>query len=267
MTTKTTTTWSIDTVEAAMAAPTYTEVGYLTMGFGQATLPDAADGAPVSVPAEVALEAITQHGGLCWVDESGHLVGWPEDDSGPEPAAEPVPSTLDAWTLQRVQEAMDAPDRVEIGHVTLGAGAATLPDAADGAPVSVSAAVVLEAIQRYQGDCWVAHRPTGGYLLLGEDDPVAPEALPGWRAQRVLGAPLAEEIAWRGLTLWWHPATGSTLWLGVVYSDGRAAGVDARDYHLRVGWVDGVATASAFVDEAPAWACPAIERAREVLGV
>jgi len=73
MNTTTTTTWSIDTVEAAMAATTYTEVGYMTIGCGQATLPDAADGAPVSVPAEVALAAITQHGGLCWVAQDGGL--------------------------------------------------------------------------------------------------------------------------------------------------------------------------------------------------
>jgi len=171
-------------------------------------------------------------------------------------------------TLDQIRGFMDAPDRVEIGHVTLGAGAATLPAAEDGAPVSVPAEVALEAIQRYQGACWVAPRPIGGYLLLGWDDPVSPEAIPGWLTRRVLGEPLAAEIAKRGLTLWWHPVTGSTLWLGVVYSDGRAAGVDARDYHLRVavasdGEVDVVWT----VDDIPAWACPAIERAREVLGV
>ena len=174
------------------------------------------------------------------------------------------------WSIDTVEAAMAATTYTEVGYMTIGCGQATLPDAADGAPVSVPAEVALEAIQRYQGDCWVAHRPTGGYLLLGEDDPVVPEPLPEWLVQRVLSEPLAEEITRRGLVLWWHPVTGSTLWLGVVYSDGRAAGVDARDYHLRVrvGWADGgEAAALAFVDEAPAWAMRAISIAREVLGV
>ena len=83
--TTTMTTWSIDTVEAAMAATTYTEVGYMTIGCGQATLPDAADGAPVSVSAAVALEAIRRYQGACWVDGDGHLVGWPGEGPDPEP--------------------------------------------------------------------------------------------------------------------------------------------------------------------------------------
>jgi len=178
-------------------------------------------------------------------------------------------TTTTTMSLADVVSAIECPTYTEVGYMTLGYGQATLPDAADGAPVSVPAEVALEAIQRYQGHCWVASRPTGGYLLLGGDDPVPPEALPEWLVQRVLGAPLANEIASRGLVLWWHPATGSTLWMGVILPDGRAAGVDAEDDVLRVGWVedDGIATASAYVDEAPAWACPAIERAREVLGV
>jgi len=85
MSTNGTTTWTLDRVEAAIAADSTTEVGHLTMWGGQATLPDAADGAPVFVSAAQALEAITQHGGLCWVDESGHLVGWPEEGPDPEP--------------------------------------------------------------------------------------------------------------------------------------------------------------------------------------
>ena len=105
-------------------------------------------------------------------------------------------------------------------------------------------------------------------MLVAAGDPVSPEPLPEWLVQRELGEPLAAEITQRGLTLWWVPATRSTLWLGVVHADGRAAGVSVEDDTLRVGWVvDGKASSSAFVDEAPAWACPAIERAREVLGV
>ena len=178
-------------------------------------------------------------------------------------------SVNSSWTIESIEEAMDAESEQTLGHLTLGFGRAVLPSARDGSPVRVSAETALEGLQRYQGDCWVAHRPTGGYLLLGEDDPVAAETLPEWLVQRVLSEPLAEEITRRGLVLWWHPATGSTLWMGVVYSDGRAARVDVEDDALRVGWVedDGVAAASAFVDAAPAWASPAIERARDVLGV
>jgi len=171
-------------------------------------------------------------------------------------------------SLADVVSAIECPTYTEVGYLTLGFGQATLPDAADGAPVSVPAAVALEAIQRYQGECWAISPPSGGVRLIGDDDPVAAEAMPGWLAQRVLGAPLAQEITQRGMVLWWHP-TLAGLWLGVILPDGRAAGVDAEDDVLRVGWVedDGIATAAAFVDEAPAWACPAIERARDVLGV
>ena len=172
-----------------------------------------------------------------------------------------------SWTIESIEEAMDAESEQTLGHLTLGFGRAVLPSARDGSPVRVSAETALEGLQRYQGDCWVAHRPTGGYLLLGEDDPVAAEPLPEWLVQRVLSEPLAEEITRRGLVLWWHPMLAG-LWLGVVYSDGRAAGVDVDDYSLRVGWADGgEAAASAFVDEAPAWAMRAISIAREVLGV
>ena len=70
----TTTTWTMDAVVDAIAADGTTTVGYLTMGYGQATLPSADDGAPVAITAAVALSAITQHGGDCWVDGDGHLV-------------------------------------------------------------------------------------------------------------------------------------------------------------------------------------------------
>lgn len=72
--TTTTTTWTMDAAERAIAADSTTTVGYLTMGYGQATLPSADDGAPVAITAAVALAAITQHGGECWVDGDGHLV-------------------------------------------------------------------------------------------------------------------------------------------------------------------------------------------------
>ena len=78
-------TLTLDQIRGFMDAPDRVEIGHVTLGAGAATLPAAADGAPVSVPAEVALEAIQRYQGECWVDESGHLVGWPEDDSGPEP--------------------------------------------------------------------------------------------------------------------------------------------------------------------------------------
>ena len=71
--TTTTTTWSIEALEAAIAAESKINVGHLTLGCGEATLPSAEDGAPVAVSASTALEAITQHGGLCWVDGDGGL--------------------------------------------------------------------------------------------------------------------------------------------------------------------------------------------------
>ena len=93
-------------------------------------------------------------------------------------------------------------------------------------------------------------------------------AIPDGVTRHILGEPLAEAIREAGLVLWRHHALGDTLWLGVVHADGRAAGVDV-DYTLRVGWVDAEDEdeASAFVDDAPDWARPAIELAREVLGV
>ena len=150
MNTTTTTMMSLADVEAAMAAPTYTEVGYLTMGFEQATLPDAADGAPVSVPAEVALEAIQRFGGACWVDEGGALVGWSEDgpDDGPD----------DAWTIQRVQEAMQAEKFIRVGLMILGGGAARVYRADGGECVWLTARQALEALQRARGWCWATSR-------------------------------------------------------------------------------------------------------------
>jgi len=172
------------------------------------------------------------------------------------------------WTIEDIEAAIAAEHKEHVGYLAIGHGRATLPSAKDGWPVRVTAAQVLEALQRYQGHCWVAPRPTGGYLLVGVDDPVSPEALPEWLVQRVLGEPLAAEIASRGLVLWWVPATRSTLWLGVILPDGRAAGVDVEDDVLRVGWVHaGKASSSNAADEAPAWAMKAIASAREVLGV
>ena len=94
-------------------------------------------------------------------------------------------------------------------------------------------------------------------------------AIPDGVTRHILGEPLAEAIREAGLCLWRHHALGDTLWLGVVHADGRAAGVSVEDDTLRVGWVDAEDEdeAAAFVDAAPAWARPAIERAREVLGV
>ena len=79
MSTNGTTTWTLDRVEAAIAADSTTMVGHLTMGNGKAVLPHAEDGAPVSVPPEVALEAIQRYQGECWVTDQGDLVGWPEE--------------------------------------------------------------------------------------------------------------------------------------------------------------------------------------------
>ena len=105
-------------------------------------------------------------------------------------------------------------------------------------------------------------------MLVAAGDPVSPEPLPEWLVQQMFGASFAEEIASRGLVLWWVPALRAGLWLGVILPDGRAAGVDAEDDTLCVGWVDsGKASSANAADKVPAWACPAIERACEVLGV
>jgi len=177
-------------------------------------------------------------------------------------------TTTTTMSLADVVSAINDPTITVVGYLSIGRGRATLPSALDGWPVSVPAEVALEAIQRYCGHCWVAPRPGGGMMLAGVADPVAAEVQPSVFVQEMFGAQFVEEIAARGLVLWWVPATRSTLWLGVVHADGRAAGVSVEDDTLRVGWVvDGKASSSAFVDEAPAWACPAIERAREVLGV
>jgi len=177
-------------------------------------------------------------------------------------------SNIADLTLEQIEAAIAAEHKEHVGYLTIGRGRATLPSAKDGWPVSVPVEVALEAIQRYQGHCWVAPRPTGGHMLAGAADPVSAEAMPEWLVQEMFGAQFVEEIAARGLVLWWVPALRARLWLGVVHPDGRAVGVDVEDDTLRVGWVvDGKASSSAFVDEAPAWACPAIERAREVLGV
>ncbi len=179
-------------------------------------------------------------------------------------------SKTSMWPLADVVSAINAPTITVVGHLALGRGVATLPDVRDGWPVQVPLCVALEAIQRYGGHCWVAYLPSlsyGGVRLIGDDDPVSPEALPKLGVQRVLGAPLAEKIAARGLALWWAP-TLEGLWLGAVHPDGVAAGVDARDYLLRVVWVEGGEAWSAeSVDEAPDWAMESIAIAREVLGV
>jgi len=177
-------------------------------------------------------------------------------------------TTTTTWSIDTVEAAMAATTYTEVGYLSIGRGRATLPSAKDGWPVSVPVEVALEAIQRYQGHCWVAPRPTGGCMLVAAGDPVSPEPLPEWLVQEMFGASFAEEITARGLVLWWVPALRARLWLGAVLPDGRAAGVSVEDDTLRVGWVvDGKASSSAFVDEAPTWAMEAIASAREVLGV
>lgn len=90
--------WTIETVSAAIASEHEQTLGHLAIGGGRAVLPDVVDGSPVAVPAPVALEAIQRYQGDCWVDGDGHLVGWPEDDdSGPDGGPEDGPAP--AWRV------------------------------------------------------------------------------------------------------------------------------------------------------------------------
>ena len=176
------------------------------------------------------------------------------------------------WTLDRVEAAIAADSTTTVGYLTLGYGQATLPDAADGAPVAVSAAVALAAITQHSGECWVAYHPAGGAILYGAADAAAPEALPAWLAERVLGQDTWQDAAQAGLALWWHPRTGATKWFGVVLPDGRAVGVDAMDYEPAVctaacDEVDVQHCADALLAALPAWAAETVSAARRILGV
>ena len=141
---------TLEQIEAAMDAECVQHIGHLTLGMGEATLPSAKDGAPVSVSAAQALEAIQRFGGACWVDEGGALVGWSEDgpDDGPD----------DAWTIQRVQEAMQAEKFIRVGLMILGGGAARVYRADGGECVWLTARQALEALQRARGWCWATSR-------------------------------------------------------------------------------------------------------------
>lgn len=197
MTTSTTSMWALADVVSAISDPTITVVGHLAIGGGRAVLPDVVDGSPVEVSPATALEGLQRYGGHCWIDEeSGALVGWPDEDGdgghdgspvpAPEPAAPADPAALSTIDLvDWIVEAMYAERQVLIGNLTLGMWRAVLPSAENGAPVAVSAAEAAEAIQRFGGWCWVDERdrlvgwPSGlaGGPEDGPDDgPAAPAA-------------------------------------------------------------------------------------------
>jgi len=177
-----------------------------------------------------------------------------------------------SWTIESIEAAMGAESEQTLGHLTLGFGRAVLPSAEDGSPVEVPAAVALAAITQHSGECWVAYHPAGGAILYGAADAAAPEALPAWLAERVLGQDTWQDAAQAGLALWWHPRTGATKWFGVVLPDGRAVGVDAMDYEPAVctaacDEVDVQHCADALLAALPAWAAEVISAARRILGV
>jgi len=91
--------WTIETLEAAIAAEHVQHVGHLALGCGQAVLPSALDGTPVEVSAAEAAEALERFGGHCWVDESDRLVGWPEDGSDGPDGPDDGPAPAPAWRV------------------------------------------------------------------------------------------------------------------------------------------------------------------------
>jgi len=116
--------WTIETLEAAIAAEHVQHVGHVTLGAGAATLPAADDGAPVRVSPAQALEAIQRFSGLCWVAQDGGLAGWPEEGPDPEP-------DLGDYVVARCG------DRYPLTKDEFGRDAVVLQDARTGEPVVV----------------------------------------------------------------------------------------------------------------------------------
>ena len=75
--------WTAEMVLEALTNSVYTEIGYLVLGAGRAVLPGASTGDPVEVSPEVAVKAVQQYNGYCWVEElTGILVDdvpWEEE--------------------------------------------------------------------------------------------------------------------------------------------------------------------------------------------
>jgi len=182
-----------------------------------------------------------------------------------------------SWTIESIEEAMDAESEQTLGHLTLGFGRAVLPSARDGSPVRVSAAEAAEALERFGGHCWVDESDRlVGWPEDGSDGPDGPDdgpaPAPAWRvlddaAFEAAAGCRALDARHEGLVALETAARPDVVWLAAFDRGGRWFGSDPHGV-LWASW-DGqcVVVGSWRHDPPPTWARALVARVTRAIPV